>query len=110
MQTGIDRDECQRQLGQRDERLRVLERVNAYQKEIWETAATKWQRMLRHRDELAEWLIDMATDERGRIIKPEIDAALGGEDFVPCTMSYTYRGKRYRIKLSSTCYTIEYGH
>jgi hypothetical protein len=63
----------------------------------------------RHSNDIAEWLVDQATDSRGRLKSEsvEVDAALGGEDFIPCTMTKIINGRKYRMELFSTAYKIE---
>ena len=103
----LERDRLHKQLGERDERLRQLEQQLARQSETWESDARDWQRLQRHRRDLAEWLIDAATNEYGRITKPNIDAGLGGELFIPCTFSDIANGKRYQLALVSTEYSVQ---
>ena len=102
-----ERDLLHRQLGERNERILQLERQNAMQKALWESDACEWQRLQRHRRDLEEWLIDAATDERGRMLKSPIDAGLCGESFVPGTTTVTSNGKQYRLSIGSTLYDVE---
>lgn len=69
--------------------------------------AAEFRGLIRHRDELAEWLVDQASDNRGRLVKDQVDASLGGEDFIPCTFTAHKDGREYRISLVSTVYSIE---
>ena len=39
-------------------------------------------------------------------MKPQIDAGLGGELFVPCTFTVAANGKQYQLALVSTCYEV----
>lgn len=102
----LERDRLQHQLGERDERVRHLERQVAKQSAQWELDAREWQRLQRHRHDLAEWLVDAATNEYGQLMKPQIDAGLGGELFVPCTFTVAANGKQYQLALVSTCYEV----
>ena len=72
----------------------------------FEADAMAFRRMQRHQRDLAEWLVDEATNSYGTITKPVVDAALGGEDFVPCTMTRIVNGQKYQMKLVSTEYEI----
>ena len=75
-----------------------------------ESLAVKAYRAIeRHSENIAEWLVDQATDSRGRLKSEvvEIDAALGGEDVIPCTMTKIINGRKYRMALVSTVYAIE---
>ncbi len=102
-----ERDLLQQQLGARDERLRQLEQRAIDQHSRWESDATEWQLLQRHRNDLAEWLIDSATNEAGKLIKTVVEAGLGGEAFVPCSFTATTNGRRYRLDLASTEYEIK---
>ena len=103
----LDRDELQQLLGACRERILQLDRLVIEQKMEWESDATEWRRQQRHRRDLAEWLIDGATNEHGRLVKSQIDAGLGGESFVPCSFAFTANGRRYRLELVSTIYEIK---
>lgn len=66
-------------------------------------AAVEMRRLTKWSEDLAAWVVESSTDESGQIIKHEIDAALGGEPWVPGWM--VHNGKR--ITLVSTVYKIE---
>ena len=108
MNPGIDRerDLLVQQLGACEERARQLERTVTEQQRQWELAARSWRRLQIHHKDLAEWLVDIATDESQRIIHQIIDAALSGELFVPCSFTASVNGRHYRINLVSTRYEI----
>jgi hypothetical protein len=103
---GHERELLLRQLGASEERVRRLERTLAELKTACERDAREWQRLLRHRIELADWLVDMATDASGRIVKTTLEAGLRGESFVPCSFHADVNGKRYRFELVTTQYEI----
>ena len=102
-----ERDQLHQQLGTTNERVQMLEQLMARQAGDWEPDAREWQRLQRHKRDLAEWLVDEATNENGIIVEPQVDAALGGEPFVPCTITTIVNGKRYRLTLVSTCYDVK---
>ena len=93
-------------LGANEERIRQLERIVANQQQKWESDAREWLRLQNHRQELAEWLVDAATDGAKRLVIPLIDARLGGELFVPCSFAASINDKRYRLDLVSTQYEV----
>lgn len=66
-------------------------------------AAVEMRRLTKWSEELAAWVVESSTDEGGQIVKHEIDAALGGETWVPGWM--VHNGKR--ITLVSTVYRVE---
>ena len=66
-------------------------------------AAVEMRRLTKWSEDLAVWVVESSTDESGQIIKHEIDAALGGESWVPGWMIHD--GKR--ITLVSTVYRVE---
>ena len=66
-------------------------------------AAVEMRRLMKWSEDLATWVVESSTDESGQIIKHEIDAALGGETWVPGWM--VHNGKR--ITLVSTVYRVE---
>jgi hypothetical protein len=101
-----DRDVLQRQLGARDERVRVLESELANRINQYKADALEWQSLQQHRRDLADWVVDGATDEIGIVVKQIIDARLGGEPFVPCSFSTSANGRNYRIDLVSTKYEV----
>ena len=101
-----ERNQFQQLLGARDERISQLERQLFKRQGEWETDAREWQRLQRYRDELAEWLVDGATDESGRLVKLQIDAGLRGESYVPCTFTTSICGRRFRIALVATNYEV----
>ena len=105
--TPTERDQLYQQLGATNERAQQLEQLVAKQSEASESDAREWQRLQRHKRDLAEWLVDEATNENGTIIEPQIDAALGGEPFVPCTITTIVNGKQYCLTLVSTCYNVK---
>lgn len=73
---------------------------------LGETETFAWRRLQRRRRELAEWLIDQLTDASGRLTRSPVDACLGGDDFVPCSFSFTSNGRRFRLDLVSTAYRV----
>ena len=101
-----ERDLLIRQLGATEQQIRQLERRVAQQSAEWETDAGEWRRLVQYRDDLAEWLVDGATADTGKVVTPIIDAGLGGESFVPCSFIANGRGRRYRIVLVSTNYEV----
>ncbi len=102
-----ERDQLRQQLGATDARVQLLEQLVAKQSDNWEPDAREWQRLQRHRRDLAQWLVDEATNDEGTIIEPSIDAALGGEPFVPGTITTIVNGRRYCLTLVSTCYDVK---
>lgn len=76
-----------------------------------EKVATEWNRTIRHRDELASWLIDQAFTN-GKQVKYTVDAALGGEDFIPCSHecevpeSVLPGGRKVKLELLETVYSV----
>lgn len=67
--------------------------------------AKKWKHCLTHRDDLGEWLVDQATTN-GKQTKFTVDAALGGEDFIPNSFTRIVNGKTYAFELVSTVYSV----
>ena len=102
-----EQDQLRQQLGATAEQVQQLEKLSTTQSENWESDAREWQRLQRHRQDLAEWLVDEATNEDGEITEPRIDAALGGEAFVPCTTTTIVNGQKYSLTLVSTCYDVK---
>ncbi len=105
--TSTERDQLYQRLGEIRERVQQLSELMARQCEVWESDAREWQRLQRHKHDLAEWLVDEATNDNGTIVEPRVDAALGGEPFVPCTIRTIVNGKRYCLTLVSTCYDVK---
>lgn len=103
----VDRDQLMQLLGAQEERIHRLELQLERQQQAWEPAFREWQRLIRDRRDLAEWLIDQATNETGQVIQPVIDAALCGDPFVPCSFRWSSSGHEYHLKLSSTEYFVE---
>ena len=101
-----DRDSLQRLLGAQSERIRLLEQELAEQHRQHNTDAREWQRLKRHQRDLAEWLVDQATNSTGIIVASSINAALKGEAFVPCSFDTFQNNRRYRLDLCSTEYSI----
>lgn len=99
-------ERLQQQLRTRDAQILELECQLVRQQSDWEPAAREWRRLESQRRDLAEWLIDSATNEYGRLVRPVIDAALGGDPFIPCSFSGAAGGKRYRLALVSTDYEV----
>lgn len=67
-------------------------------------AADKWNRTMMHQGNLGAWLVDESTDQTGDVKKPVVDAALGGEDVIPCTFRTVVCGRKYLHELVSTEY------
>jgi|GEM_PF-2720302 len=103
----MDRDQLMQLLGAQEERIHRLELQIERQQQTWEPAFQEWQRLNRDRRELAEWLVDQATNESGKVIHPLVDAALDGDTFVPCSFGWSASGCEYRLSLSSTEYCVE---
>ena len=95
-------DLLQQLIGARDEQISVLRA----RLEKQDPAMRAWQKLQLHRRDLAEWLIEAATGNTGLVHKPIVDAALGGEMFVPCSMVSSMGGRRYALNLVSTEYEI----
>jgi len=100
-------DVLQQNLGESQQRIVQLEAQLRVCRTEWEPAAKEWQRFQRHLSDLAEWLIDSATNTAGRVVIPQIDAALGGEICIPGDFYFSVKGCRYHLKLVSTDYEIE---
>lgn len=100
------RDSLNRLLGARDAEIARLKRELADAQAL-RADAIKYRRLCEHRETLGEWLIDHGTNSIGSLIKPRIDAAMGGEDFNPGSFEATANGRKYRIALVSTEYEIE---
>ena len=66
-------------------------------------AAVEMRRLTKWSEDLAAWVVESSTDESGQINRHEIDAALGGETWVPGWM--VHNGKR--MTLASTVYRVE---
>jgi hypothetical protein len=107
LQNSHEYDQIQQQLGSIAERIRELEQQVTQQRIAWEADAREWRRLERDRSELGDWLVEEATNERGRVVKREINAALGGETYIPCTFNVAADGKRYRLALISTHYEVQ---
>ncbi len=103
----IERDQFQQLLGARDEQVRQLERQVRWLAVRLESEAKEWRRLLRHRDELADWLVDQATDQTGQLIQSRIDAGLRGESFIPGTLTTFSHGRTYRIDLVTMDYEVQ---
>ena len=99
-------DQLQQMLGARDQRIRDLERQLASSANIQQSDAREWQRLQIHRRDLGEWLVDFATNDLGFVMKPILDAGLGGELFVPCSFDAFQNNRRYRLELRSTEYKV----
>lgn len=73
--------------------------------------AAKWFRCIRHRDETSSWLIDQAFTD-GKQVLFTVDAALGGEDFIPCSHecevpeSVLPGGRKVKLELLETVYSV----
>lgn len=102
-----ERDRQFQQAGANEHRFQQLERQVAQQRTDWELDAREWKRLQGHQRDLAEWLIDNATNDEGRLTKPRIDAALGGEAFVPCSFTFIAKGRKYHLALVSTVYEVQ---
>lgn len=102
----LERDKLHQQLGARNQRINELEQQLEDAERKWREDAMNWQRLERHRKDLAEWLIDQATNDSGRVTKSQIDAGLAGELFVPCSFTGFANEKCYRLELVSTDYSI----
>ena len=99
------REDLNRLLGMREEQIRQLER----QREslvACQADAREWARLRDHQQELGEWLIDQATNPNGDVVHSVIDAALGGELFVPGSFTASCGGRRYHFELVSTMYSV----
>ena len=105
-QPASERDRVFRQLGQYEQRIRDLERLLSQEKQFGQPAVKEWQKLLAVRQDLFEWLVDQSIDTHGNVVHSTVDAALGGDDFVPCTFAANARDFRYRIELVSTRYRI----
>ena len=103
----IERDRQFQEAGANEHRIQQLERQVAQQCNDWETGAREWKRLHGHQRDLAEWLIDHATNDAGRVTKPRVDAALGGEAFIPCSFTFIAKGRKYHMSLVSTVYEVE---
>ena len=66
--------------------------------------AENWKRVVRHQADLGAWLVDESTNENGKVITNHVDAALGGEDVIPCTFRTVVNGRKYLHELVSTEY------
>jgi len=100
------RDADQRYIGHLLETIRKLERQLGEQ-QILQAQSQTYNSMCKHRHELGEWLVDQATTN-GRLNKPPtVDAALGGEDFVPGSFALIVSGTKYAFELVSTVYSVE---
>ena len=100
-------DVLQQKLGESQQRIVQLEAQLRVCRTEWEPAAREWQRFQRHQSDLAEWLVESATDAAGRVVIPQVDAALGGETCIPGDFFFSVKGCRYHLKLVSTDYKIE---
>ncbi|MEI8018051.1 MAG: hypothetical protein WCH39_07600 [Schlesneria sp.] len=105
--TPTERDQLHQELGEMSEHVQQLGQQMAKQSEAWESDSREWQRLQRHKRDLAEWLVDEATNDHGTIVEPRIDAALGGEPFVPGSITTVVNGKQYCLTLVSTCYDVK---
>ena len=106
LQNSHEYDQIQQQLGANAERIRELEQQLAEQRIAWEADAREWRRLERYRSELGDWLVDEATNDHGRVIRPDVNPALGGELYIPCTFTVAANQKRYRLELVSTHYEV----
>jgi hypothetical protein len=102
----LDQETIQQQLGSNAERIRQLEQQVIQQRNDWESAAREWKRLEQYRNEIGEWLVDSATNERGHVVKREIDAALGGELYLPGMFFVRTNDREYQLELVSTHYTV----
>src|SRR5262245_12899034 len=82
-----DRDRLQQLIGSKEQQLLELKTKLAQLQQASETGAREWQKLVDHREELADWLLDQATNEEGLLVRSIVDAALGGELFVPGFMT-----------------------
>lgn len=102
-----ERDRQFQEEGAKDHLFQQLERQVAQQRTEWELDAREWKRLQRYQQDIAEWIVDNATNEDGQLVKPRIDAALGGEAFIPCSFTFLAKGRRYHMSLISTVYEIQ---
>jgi hypothetical protein len=93
--------ELNQALGARDHEISQLKQ-KLQDAELLRPAAESYLRLKRHRNELGEWLADQAGDA----FRPTIDAALGGEDFIPCLFFQFANGKQHRFELVETKYRV----
>lgn len=100
------RDDLNRLLGAREEQLLSLKK-QLISAESSKSNAQEWTRLQSHQRDLADWLVDQATDADGHVVISIIDAELGGEDFVPGCFRACIQGRRYQFDLVSTCYMIQ---
>lgn len=91
-------------IGKLTEQVRELEaKLAAKVRDEW--PADKYRKACKHRDDLGDWLVDQAT-ANGELTKYTIDAALGGEDFVPNSFTRIVNGTKYAFELVSTVYSV----
>lgn len=95
-----DRQNFNRLIGQRDQEIADLKRKLAAS-ETFQLDAIAYRTMANQRLTLADWLVDQSTP-----IRNLINAALGGEDFIPCTFTESVNGVKYRFNLKSTEYIV----
>jgi len=99
------RDADNRYIGHLQETIRQIE-AKLSQAEQGEYHAKQYRLCLKHRDDLGEWLVDQATTN-GKQTKFTVDAALGGEDFIPNSFTRIVNGKKYAFELVSTVYSVK---
>ena len=99
------RDADNRYIGHLNETIRQLEEKLS-QAEQGEYHARQYSNLCQHRIDLAEWLVDQATSN-GKQTKFTVDAALGGEDFIPNSFTRIVNGTKYAFELVSTVYSVK---
>ena len=99
------RDADNRHIGHLNETVRKLE-AEVAKLTCNDYHADQYKKLCQHRIDLAEWLVDQATSN-GKQTKFTVDAALGGEDFIPNSFTRIVNGKKYAFELVSTVYSIK---
>jgi hypothetical protein len=97
----MQRDKNNQLIGENNELRRQIEVLTATIAKL-QPDAIELQRLRQHAEDVVEWVVEDATDKHGRLIKHTVDAALGGEDWVPGWV--VKNGKR--ISLLSTIYEV----
>lgn len=97
-------DTLNRLLGERDRQVEQLQ-AQLVEANGFRDDAIELRRMRRWATENAEWCLDQRYMNGVLSAKP-IDAALGGNEFVPCETKFIVDGKKYRNELVSTEYQL----
>lgn len=94
-----------REIGRLNEIIRRLQAENERLKSL-ESDAREYRVLKLVQIGIEEDIIDNCFSD-GVLVKADVDEALGGEDFIPCTIHRQVNGVDYTFSLASTVYLVE---